>query len=164
MAIGTETRRGSNHFYGAGMSEPKMASTSAEHDFTVVIPVFNMSDTIGRCLESITALDYDPEASEGIVVDNMSTDDTRQIVAKFPVKVLEERVFQSSYAARNTGIAAARGKLIAFTDADCVVDRGWLAEIAQEASDESIGCFAGEILSFPPTTLVERFSEHIGLL
>jgi GT2 family glycosyltransferase len=146
------------------MSVPKTAGTSAEHDFTVVIPVFNMSDTIGRCLESITALDYDPEAFEVIVVDNMSTDDTRQIVAKFPVRVLEEKVFQSSYAARNAGIAAARGKLIAFTDADCVVDRALLAEIAREASDETIGCFAGEILSFPPTTLVERFSEHIGLL
>ena len=146
------------------MSEPKTASIMPEHDFTIVIPVFNMADTIGRCLESITALDYDPEAFEVIVVDNMSTDETREIVAKFPVKVLEEKVFQSSYAARNTGIAAARGKLIAFTDADCVVDRAWLDEIAREAGDELVGCFAGEILSFPPTTLVERFSEHIGLL
>ena len=118
------------------MSEPKTASIMPEHDFTIVIPVFNMADTIGRCLESITALDYDPEAFEVIVVDNMSTDETREIVAKFPVKVLEEKVFQSSYAARNTGIAAARGKLIAFTDADCVVDRAWLDEIAREAGDE----------------------------
>ena len=100
----------------------------------VVIPVFNMADTIGRCLESITALDYDPEAFEVIVVDNMSTDDTRQIVAKFPVRVLEEKVFQSSYAARNTGIAAARGKLIAFTDADCVA--------AQRRASHRLGGFA----------------------
>jgi GT2 family glycosyltransferase len=152
------------HVYGVGMSEPKTASTGAEHEFTIVIPVFNMANTIGQCLESITALDYDPDAFEVIVVDNMSTDDTRGIVAKFPVKILDEKVFQSSYAARNTGIAAARGKLIAFTDADCVVDRAWLAEIAREIGDESFGCFAGEILSSPPTTLVERFSEHIGLL
>jgi len=45
------------HVYGVRMSEPKTASTGAEHEFTIVIPVFNMANTIGQCLESITALD-----------------------------------------------------------------------------------------------------------
>jgi len=132
--------------------------------FSVVVPVYNNPADLTRCLASLGALDFPEDDFEIIVVDNNSTDNTAAVARAFGASVLQEKDFQSSYAARNRGIRAARGELIAFTDSDCVVDRRWLREIDGAASDESVGCFAGEILSAAPGTLVERFSDDIGLL
>ena len=132
--------------------------------FSVVVPVHNNPADLRNCIESLKALDYPRERYEIIVVDNNSTDDTAAVASAMGVTCLSETQFQSSYAARNTGIKAAKGEFIAFTDSDCIADRGWLKAIDAASGDEAAGCLAGEILSVPPTTTVERFSEKIGLL
>ncbi|MGE0628803.1 MAG: glycosyltransferase family 2 protein [Hyphomicrobiaceae bacterium] len=133
--------------------------------FSVVVPVHNNARQLRDCLSSLCDLAYDKSSFEIIVVDNNSTDDTADVARRFPVTLLHETGFQSSYAARNCAIRAARGELIAFTDSDCTADKNWLAEIdAAGAGHQTAGCFAGEILSAPPATLVERFSDDIGLL
>lgn len=131
--------------------------------FSIVVPVYNNPADLSVCLSSIARLNYPKADFEVIVVDNNSTDDTAEIARSFGVTVLVEAEFQSSYAARNRGVRAARGAFIAFTDSDCIVDPQWLAEI-DAAIEEGVGCLAGEILSAPPATLVERFSDEIGLL
>lgn len=132
--------------------------------FSVVVPVHNNSVDLRNCIESLKALDYPRERYEIIVVDNSSTDDTAAVATSMGVTCISETQFQSSYAARNTGIKAAGGDFIAFTDSDCVVDKGWLKAIDGASGDQMVGCLAGEILSVKPTTTVERFSENIGLL
>lgn len=132
--------------------------------FSVVVPVYNNESDLERCLASLNALNYPRDQYEILVVDNNSTDATAAVAAAMDVTCLSETQFQSSYAARNAGIKAAKGEFIAFTDSDCVVDSGWLKAIDEASGDEQVGCFAGEILSVPPNTTVERFSESIGLL
>ncbi len=132
--------------------------------FSVVVPVFNNPAELRNCLSSLSKLNYDAGKYEIIVVDNNSTDDTASVAKEFGVICLEEKQYQSSYAARNRGIKAAQGEFIAFTDSDCVADPDWLQAIDIVTSDEATGCFAGEILSVSPTTVVERFSDKIGLL
>lgn len=133
--------------------------------FSVVIPVHNGGDLLRACLRSVAALDFPKSAFEVIVVDNKSTDDTAKIIDDFKFVRLSETRHQSSYAARNVGIRAARGAVIAFTDADCEVALDWLTRIDEAArANPQAGCIAGEILSFTPTTPVERYSDHIGLL
>ena len=132
--------------------------------YSIIVPVYNNPADLRNCIESLKALDYPAEDYEIIVVDNNSTDDTAAVATELGVTCLSETRFQSSYAARNTGIKAARGTFIAFTDSDCVADRGWLKAIDAVCGDEGAGCFAGEILSVEPTTTVERFSDRIGLL
>jgi len=131
--------------------------------FSIVVPVYNNPSDLANCLDSIQKLNFDKSAYEVIVVDNNSTDDTAEVAHAHGVTVLVEKDFQSSYAARNRGIRAARGEFIAFTDSDCVVAPDWLAQIDAEVEDE-VGCLAGEILSTPAETLIERFSDEIGLL
>lgn len=131
--------------------------------FSIVIPVFNNPSDLSNCLASIARLRVPEGGVEVIVVDNNSTDDTAGIARSFGATVLVERDFQSSYAARNRGIRAARGEFIAFTDSDCIVDEHWLTEI-EAAAQDGVGCLAGEILSASPATLIERFSDEIGLL
>ncbi|MEI6211349.1 MAG: glycosyltransferase family A protein [bacterium] len=88
---------------------------------SVVIPVFNGAPFLGAALESVAAQDY-PRV-EVIVVDDGSTDDSAGVAATFPgVRVLQQ-ANQGPAAARNAGVAAARGTQIAFLDADDV----WLS-------------------------------------
>jgi glycosyltransferase involved in cell wall biosynthesis len=89
---------------------------------SIIVPVYNGSRTIDALLTSLLALDYPPDQHEILIVDNKSTDDTRQRIQRYPVTLLEETEIQGSYAARNRGIEAAQGEILAFTDADCVVE------------------------------------------
>ena len=95
---------------------------------SVVVAAYNAERLIGRCLESLFAMEYPAERLEIIVVDNGSTDRTAEIIDGFPVVRLDEAL-RGSTGARNTGIASARGSLIAFTDSDCIVEPDWAAEI-----------------------------------
>lgn len=117
---------------------------------SVVVPVFNGAKIIEDLLLSLLALDYPAERHEIIVVDNGSTDHTRQIVERYPVRLLEERETRGPAAARNKGITHARGDIVAFTDADCVADRDWLKMLVADHKDPGIGGFVGEIRGHEP--------------
>ena len=130
--------------------------------FALVIPALNEEETIGDCLVSLRRMDYPPERREILVVDNGSTDRTAEIIKSFPVRYLwEER--RGFSAARNKGVKASKGEILAFTDADCIVSRGWLRELAQAFEEESVGGVAGEIVTYPPKTPVERYVARIRL-
>lgn len=84
---------------------------------TTVMPAYNCARFVGEAIESILAQSYKPV--EIVVVDDGSTDGTRDVVRRFGGKVrLLEHEHGGPAAARNAGIAAARGELIAFLDAD----------------------------------------------
>lgn len=131
----------------------------------MIIPTFNGGELLRACLQSITKLNFPKQDFEVIVVDNNSTDNTKSIIAEFPFKYVLENKSQSSYAARNAGVAVASGEILAFTDSDCEVHSDWLSHILDAAKrNPKAGCIAGEIMPFPGTTVVERFSDKIGLL
>ena len=77
------------------------------------------------CLESLRRLDY--PNYEMIVVDDGSRDSTAQIAADFPEFRLIRQPNKGLSVARNVGMHAAHGEIIAYTDSDCVVDPHWLA-------------------------------------
>jgi glycosyltransferase involved in cell wall biosynthesis len=73
---------------------------------------------------------------EVLVVDNRPNEAIRRIVERFPARYLEE-TRPGSYAARNRGIAEARGEILAFTDADCIPPPGWLGTVQRTFADPS---------------------------
>src|ERR671916_681647 len=110
---------------------------------SIVVPVLNGERTLRGCLTSLLRVDYPPDRREILVVDNGSTDRTAEIIQSFPVQYLREEQRGCS-AARNRGIQASRGELIASTDADCVVSSGWLRELVQAFDEEEgVGGVAG---------------------
>jgi glycosyltransferase involved in cell wall biosynthesis len=130
--------------------------TGAPPFVSVVIPTRNAERTVGECLDSLIRLDYDPERREILVVDNGSTDRTAEIVRSYPVRRLVEPRRGAS-AARNRGIGAARGEVIAFTDADCIVTKRWLSALVRAFDRPEVWGAAGEIVAYPPRTPAERF-------
>jgi glycosyltransferase involved in cell wall biosynthesis len=123
---------------------------------SVVVPVYNGAQTIGLCLDSLMNLDYPRSQLEIIVVDNNSTDGTAEMIKRYPVKYLFEPKRNRSRA-RNKGIKEAQGHLIAFTDADCVVDKGWLRHLVQGFTHPMIGGCGGEIRAYLGRRWIQRY-------
>ena len=109
---------------------------------SVVVPVYNGAGHIGACIASLLAMDYPQDNIEIIIVDNDSTDATPHIISQYPVVTLRESTPGSS-AARNAGIRRARGTIIAFTDADCLVERQWAQEIEAVFQDPNVDAVQG---------------------
>jgi len=100
-------------------------------DLSVVIPCMNGAGVIGEQLAALSRQEWH-RPWEVIVADNGSTDGTAALVEKHKENLPQLRLVDASGKrgaahARNVGVAAARGKAIAFCDADDQVGSGWLA-------------------------------------
>jgi glycosyltransferase involved in cell wall biosynthesis len=142
--------------------------------FSVVICTHNRASTLRRCLATTSTL-LPPQGGpwELIVVDNASTDNTREVVeelatrADIPVRyVYEPRLGHS--VALNTGIRACRGEVIAFTDDDALPVPDWLryieAALATYEADWVFGKVVPEWDGLPPRWFSPRFNPHFALL
>jgi GT2 family glycosyltransferase len=113
---------------------------------SVVVCSYNGSRTIGGCLDGIARLDY-PDY-ETIVVDNGSTDETAAIAAARP----EVRLIQTPQTglgdARNVGLAAATGEIVAYTDDDAIPDPHWLTYLAHTFQTTDFAAVGGP--NIPP--------------
>jgi len=97
--------------------------------FSVVVPTYNRKTTLRQTLTALMAQDY-PDY-EVIVVDDGSTDGTGEMIAaEFPGVRYLRQANAGPAAARNRGIAAASGEVIAFTDDDCLPPLDWLTRLA----------------------------------
>jgi len=90
--------------------------TGTSQTVTVVIPCFNQARFLAAAVRSVRDQRY--PAVECIVVDDGSTDGTAALAATMGVRVIEQRVNRGVSEARNAGLAAAKGELIVFLDAD----------------------------------------------
>lgn len=106
-------------------------------DVSVVVPARDAAHTIGSCLEALLAQSASPGWYEVIVVDDGSSDETRDVAERKRVKVLSQG-HEGPAAARNRGVAEARGEIVLFTDADCVPAANWLDEMIKPFQDQEI--------------------------
>jgi glycosyltransferase involved in cell wall biosynthesis len=87
---------------------------------TIVIPVRNGARTLEACLEAACAAAL-PD-NEVVVVDDGSSDESATIAARHPCRLVRLGNGRGASAARNAGAATARGDIVFFTDADCIID------------------------------------------
>lgn len=129
---------------------------------SVVVPVLDMADTVGACVEALLNQTLPAEQREIIVVDNGSTDGTPEIVSRYPVTLLREPR-PGAPCARNAGIKAARGAFVAFTDADCVASRRWLEHLCRAGARDEHDVIAGPLAVVDPEqSLLSRYSAAAG--
>ncbi len=95
---------------------------------SVVIPAHNAASFVAAALESV--LDQTRHAREIIVVDDASTDATAEFVSQYPVTLLRLSTNRGPSEARNAGIRAASGDVVAFLDADDVWYSHHLEDVA----------------------------------
>ncbi|MCP4117299.1 MAG: glycosyltransferase [Desulfobacteraceae bacterium] len=95
-------------------------------DVSIIIPAFNEEKNISLCLDSIFENNFPRNRFEVIVVDNGSTDRTRDVVSAYDVTLLRDDDKNIS-GLRNMGALSAKGEVIAFVDADCIVSPSWLS-------------------------------------
>ncbi|HYG23847.1 MAG TPA: glycosyltransferase [Verrucomicrobiae bacterium] len=115
---------------------------------SVVVASYNGDRTLRNCLQSLQRLNY-PDY-EVILVDDGSSDTTPKIAAEFPhARTIRHPRNLGLSIARNTGISAASGEIVAFTDSDCRADEDWLYHLAATLQDgEFIGAGGPNLL--PP--------------
>ncbi|MDE1170163.1 MAG: glycosyltransferase [Verrucomicrobium sp.] len=120
---------------------------------SVVVCSYNGAKTLRDCLVSLEALDY-PDY-EVILVDDGSTDDTQAIAAQFPRVRNIRQENKGLSVARNVGIAAATGEIVAFTDSDCMADKDWLYFLVQAMLRGGFKAVGGPNISPPATDWVQ---------
>jgi glycosyltransferase involved in cell wall biosynthesis len=130
---------------------------------SVVIPAYNAAATIGDTLNALIRQSDPPAIREIIVVDNGSTDATPNIANRFPDITLLQETKRGPSAARNLGLRAATGEVIAHLDADTLPTRAWLKGLVEPFADDSVVLAAGQTLIFHPETPVERYIAAAGL-
>ncbi|MFM8394800.1 MAG: glycosyltransferase [Acidobacteriota bacterium] len=142
--------------------EPRLESTDL---LSVIVPVWNGAATIGRTIEAL--LGQTRPADEIIIVDDGSTDQTAQALARFGGQIrVVRRPNGGPAAARNSGIEVARGGLIAFTDSDCVPAADWLASLCAGFAGDPEGRIAGVggVVRGDGETLTDQYIDLIQLL
>ena len=100
-----------------------------------VVPAYNEEAVIAQCLEAIEReLARTPCEVEVVVVNNASTDRTKEIAQTFEgVLVIDEPV-KGLVAARSAGFRATSGAIVANIDSDVILTEGWLAKVLHEFS------------------------------
>ncbi|MBL0170679.1 MAG: glycosyltransferase family 2 protein [Gemmatimonadaceae bacterium] len=94
---------------------------------SVIVPVFNDAERLGRCLTALEAQTYPSDSYEVVVLDNGSQPPLTDLLGVFAHVRLVGEPRPGVSRARVTGIEHARGEVLAFTDSDCLPEPGWLA-------------------------------------
>jgi len=135
---------------------------------SIVIPTYNRTRELERCLHSLFTLDYPAHCLEIIVVDDTSTDETssmlRRMAQEAAARGLEMRAVRHEQRqrvgiSRNTGTQAAQHELIAYIDSDCIASPGWLKELVPAFRDTRVAAVGGMIRAYDRQSLLGRYED-----
>lgn len=131
-------------------------------DLAFVIPAYNEEALIGKCLEAVQReIARSGARAEVVVVNNASTDRTREIALGFPgVRVVDEPK-KGLVHARHAGFEATTGELVANIDADTMLTEGWIDIVQQAfARDPKLVAISGPFI-YHDLSLWNRFLVRI---
>jgi glycosyltransferase involved in cell wall biosynthesis len=125
---------------------PPAGDPTSPPGISIVIPHLNQPDLLAKCLACLREQSFDMRQAEIIVVDNGSAEPPHAVVEAYPGTRLATETIPGPGPARNRGVALARAPVVAFTDADCLPDRGWVAAIvARFAADPGLAILGGDL-------------------
>ncbi len=132
---------------------------------SIIIPTYNRKDELEDLLPSLKNQKCSI-AFEVIVVDDGSTDGTRELLKKLAEDWNGRlRFFEQNHAgpgaARNLGIKHAQGDILAFTDSDCIAPRGWLNKLTSVFDNPQVGAAGGPELAPTDDCLPRRCQSYV---
>ena len=127
---------------------------------SVIIPAYNSEKTIGDCLEALLNQNYPSEEYEIIVVDDGSTDRTREIVKSFRRVRLIEQKHRGPAAARNLGVKKSKGSIILFTDSDCIPSKDWIKYMVEPFKNKDVVGVQGTYRTYNKESMIARFAGY----
>jgi glycosyltransferase involved in cell wall biosynthesis len=132
---------------------------------SVIVPTHNRSALLEQTVNTLMAQDYPEDRWELILVDNASTDSTRDVTQELSVRfdnvtALDEKR-KGAHFARNSGALAAKGEVLYFTDDDMLAEPSMLSEIVKGFElDTDIASVTGKVLpkweTEPPVWILEH--------
>lgn len=132
---------------------------------SVIIPVRDREKALGRCLGSLSALDYPTERLEVIVVDDGSKDNSAGYAKKWGAKVVTSGADGAGpAAARNCGAAAAKGEILAFIDSDCTASKEWLRQLVPLFDDSTLAAVGGKVAGISQASALDRYEDVMSSL
>jgi GT2 family glycosyltransferase len=133
-------------------------SAATRPQITVVVPARDGARSLPPLFDSLERQTVDRDDYEVVVVDNASHDETADVARSRGAVVVHEPK-PSRSGARNAGVRIAKAELIAFTDADCVADPGWLAALLEALQEHPLVAGPVRITTGEPPNAVERFES-----
>jgi GT2 family glycosyltransferase len=137
--------KASYHALGEVFAAAPAALLPARPRVSVVVCTYNGGRTLGECLRSLSALNY-PDL-EIIVVDDGSTDNTGEVLSQFRGVRAIRQTNQGLSHARNVGLHAATGAIVAYTDSDCYADPDWITHLVDQLQRTSAAAVGGPNLA-----------------
>ncbi|MFC2154572.1 glycosyltransferase [Candidatus Altiarchaeota archaeon] len=126
---------------------------------SVVVPAYNEEDMLAECVESLLKLDYPGEKLEIIVVNDGSTDKTREIAESFGEKIKLINLKKNSGTKAiplNVGLRKATGEFVACLDADSVVGSSNLKNMLRYFQDERVAAVTPALKVYHPKNLLQK--------
>ncbi len=117
------------------------ATVSARPQISVIIPAFNAESTLAECLARISQSTY--EALDVVLVDDGSTDSTREIASKFAVRVVATEGHIGPAAARNLGASTAKGDILFFVDTDVMLRPDSIERLVRRLAETDVDAVCG---------------------
>ena len=125
-------------------NRPILRTEQTPH-ISIIVPAYNEEDHIAKKIEDLLALDYPVDRVEILVVDNSSTDRTREIAASYPVKVFESP--RGKINAINMGVHNASNDIVVETDADTLLKADAIRSLVTCFAEPAIGAVGGTAIT-----------------
>ena len=117
-----------------------------------VVPAYNEEAYLPACLDSILSQTAAyPGQTEIIVVNNASTDRTREVALRYAGVIVVDEPRKGLTFARQAGFAASSGELIANVDADSRLTRGWVAQVLATFAEQDLAALSGPVIYYDLT-------------
>jgi GT2 family glycosyltransferase len=124
---------------------------------SVVVCTRNGARSLPKALAALTGQRIPTDSVELIVVDDHSSDASAEIAAAAGATIVTANGSGGLAAARNAGVEAASGTIVAFTDDDCEPEPDWLAELVRPFADSAVDGVAGSTVPSSDDQLVFRY-------
>lgn len=130
---------------------------------SIVIPTKNREKMLTMLLDSIISQNVNQETYEVLVIDNGSTDSTKEVSLKYQKNIKNLRYFYDArpglHVGRNKGVLESRGEVIGYLDDDTILFPNWIDTILKAFEDEEIMGVCGSVIPYDMSLLTYEFRE-----